>query len=137
MARPKVCPQIPCYFYERSVVAIPWQSGFRLGGTMELSGFNTEMVADRVENLKLAAREYLKEPLGETVEEEWVGMRPMTYDDLPVIDRAPRHRNLFVATGHGMMGITMAPSTGKLVAEIITGKSLHLDPAPFNIKRFQ
>jgi D-amino-acid dehydrogenase len=136
MARPSVCPKIPCYLYEKSVVATPWKSGYRLGGTMEFSGFNFTVIPERLQNLKSVAREYLKNPVGEPVIEEWVGMRPMTYDDLPVIDTIPFHRNLVVATGHGMTGISMAPSTGKLVAEMIAGNAPHLDPSPFSIKRF-
>jgi D-amino-acid dehydrogenase len=136
MARPSLCPEIPCYFYEKSVVATPWKSGFRLGGTMEFSGFNSKIVARRIQNLTSAAREYLKEPLRTTDIEEWAGMRPMVYDDLPIIDRAPNQHNLVVATGHGMSGISMATSTGKLVAEIITGRRPHIDPAAFRINRF-
>ncbi len=137
MARPSICPQIPCFFYEKSVVATPWKSGYRLCGTMEFSGFNSRLVPERLQNLKTVAREYLRDPVGDPVREEWVGMRPMTYDDLPVIDYAPRHRNLVLATGHGMTGISMATSTGKLVAEIITGRTPHLDPKPFRIERFR
>ena len=129
-------PQIPCYLHERKVVATPWKSGFRLGGTMEFSGLNDTVYRERIENLKTAAREYLKEPPAEVAQEEWIGLRPMTYDDLPIIDRAPWHRNLILATGHGMMGITMAPSTGRLVTELITGADPHIDPAPYSIKRF-
>jgi D-amino-acid dehydrogenase len=136
MARPAVCPAIPCYFSEPSVVATPWKSGFRLGGTMEFSGFNSDILARRVQNLITGANEYLKAPVGEPVMEEWVGMRPMVYDDLPIIDRAPNHPNLVVATGHGMQGISMATSTGKLVMEIITGRRPHIDPAAFSIRRF-
>jgi D-amino-acid dehydrogenase len=136
MTRPPRCPEIPCYFYEKSVVATPWKSGFRLGGTMEFSGLNSNLVARRIQNLTSAAREYLKEPMGKTLIEEWVGMRPMVYDDLPIIDRAPNLNNLVVATGHGMSGISMATSTGKLVAEIITGCRPHIDPAAFRIDRF-
>ena len=136
MARPAVCPAIPCYFSEPSVVATPWKSGFRLGGTMEFSGFNSDILARRVQNLITGANEYLKAPVGESVMEEWVGMRPMVYDDLPIIDRAPNHPNLVVATGHGMQGISMATSTGKLVMEIITGRRPHIDPAAFGIRRF-
>ena len=136
MPRPAACPRIPCYFYEKSVVATPWKSGFRLGGTMEFSGFNSDIIARRIQNLTSAAAEYLKEPLGEPVMEEWVGMRPMVYDDLPIIDRAPNHSNLVVATGHGMSGISMATSTGKLVAEIIVGRKPHIDPTAFGIRRF-
>jgi D-amino-acid dehydrogenase len=136
MARPAVCPAIPCYFNEPSVVATPWTSGFRLGGTMEFSGFNSDILARRIQNLTSVANEYLREPVGEPVMEEWVGMRPMVYDDLPIIDRAPNHSNLIVATGHGMQGISMATSTGKLVTEIITGCRPHIDATAFGIQRF-
>ena len=136
MPRPAICPQLPCYFYERSVVATPWESGFRLGGTMEFSGLNSDIRVRRIQNLTAAAAEYLKTPLGNPVMEEWVGMRPMVYDDLPIIDRAPDHHNLVVATGHGMSGISMATSTGKLVAEMVTGRRPHIDPAAFSIRRF-
>ena len=136
MTRPAVCPAIPCYFSEPSIVATPWEGGFRLGGTMEFSGFNSDILARRVQNLITGANEYLKEPIGEPVMEEWVGMRPMVYDDLPIIDRAPNHPNLVVATGHGMQGISMATSTGKLVMEIITGRRPHIDPTAFGIQRF-
>jgi D-amino-acid dehydrogenase len=129
-------PKIPCYFHERRVVATPWKSGFRLGGTMEFSGFDSTIYPERIHNLKAAAREYLKEAPGDSGQEEWIGLRPMTYDDLPIIDRAPGHRNLILATGHGMMGIAMAPSTGRLVAEIVTAAEPHIDPTPYSVNRF-
>jgi len=137
MDRPAVCPQIPCYLYERRVVATPWPSGYRLGGTMEFSGFDTQLSAHRIRGLKTAAREYLRAPLGPAVVEEWAGLRPMTYDDLPVIGRANRFQNLFLATGHGMLGVTTAPATGKLAAELICGNPPHIDPEPFSPGRFR
>jgi D-amino-acid dehydrogenase len=60
----------------------------------------------------------------------------MVYDDMPVIGRAPNHPNLVVATGHGMQGISMATGTGKLVTDIITGRTHHIDPTAFGIHRF-
>ena len=137
MARPAVCPRIPCSFAEKRVVATPWPSGYRLGGTMEFSGFSTALDPRRLAALTAAAGEYLTDPVGHPVVEEWTGLRPMTYDDLPVIGRAPRCRNLILATGHGMLGITTAPATGKLVAEIVCGASPHIDPGPFSVSRFQ
>jgi len=137
MERPAICPQIPCYLFERRVVATPWPSGYRLGGTMEFSGFSSSPNAERLGALKTAAGEYLRQPLGEPVVEEWSGLRPMTYDDLPVIGRAPRFRNLILAAGHGMLGITTAPATGKLVAEIVCAAVPHIDPAPFSPARFR
>jgi D-amino-acid dehydrogenase len=137
MGRPSVCPQIPCYLYERRVVATPWPSGYRLGGTMEFCGLSLGLNPKRLGTLKTAAAEYLREPLGYPVAEEWAGLRPMTYDDLPVIGRVPRFRNLILATGHGMLGITTAPATGRLVAELVCGQAPHIDPAPFAVSRFR
>ena len=137
MERPAVCPRTPCYLHERRVVATPWPSGYRLGGTMEFSGFSTTLNAGRIRALQKAAGEYLTDPVGRPVVEEWAGLRPMTYDDLPVIGRAPRLRNLILATGHGMLGITTAPATGNLVSEIVCGAPPHIDPEPFSVHRFQ
>ncbi len=137
MGRPARCPEIPCYLHERRVVATPWKSGYRLGGTMEFSGFGIHLNRRRLDALKSAAAEYLEEPLGRPVVEEWAGLRPMTYDDLPVIGRAPGVANLMLATGHGMLGVTCAPATGKLVAELICGEPPHIDPSPFGLHRFQ
>jgi D-amino-acid dehydrogenase len=136
MARPARCPAIPCYLYERRVVATPWPSGYRLGGTMEFSGFSDALSAGRLEALRCAAGEYLLEPLGSPEVETWTGLRPMTYDDLPVIGRAPGFENLLLATGHGMLGVTTAPATGKLVAEMVCGEPPHIDPRPFSAGRF-
>ncbi len=135
MTRPAVCPSIPCSFSERRVVATPWPSGYRLGGTMEFSGFGTPADPRRFTALTAAAADYLKEPVGEAVIEEWTGLRPMTFDDLPLIGPAPGFRNLWIATGHGMLGITAAPATGKLVQEMICGQTPHIDPSPFRVNR--
>jgi D-amino-acid dehydrogenase len=134
MARPAVCPQIPCYFLERRVVATPWPSGYRLGGTLEFSGFDTPPDPRRFAALTQAAAAYLKEPMGRTVLEEWTGLRPMTFDDLPLIGPAPGCSNLWIAAGHGMLGVTAAPATGKLVQEMICGEAPHIDPRPFRVR---
>ena len=61
----------------------------------------------------------------------------MTPDGLPLIGPAPSGvRGLFVAAGHNMLGLSMAPATGKLVAELVTGEAPHLDPAPYAPGRF-
>ena len=60
----------------------------------------------------------------------------MTYDSLPIIDRSPRYENVVIAAGHNMLGLSMAPATGKLVAEMVNGSSPHIDPAPYRVSRF-
>ncbi|MEO8269648.1 MAG: FAD-binding oxidoreductase, partial [Aureliella sp.] len=61
---------------------------------------------------------------------------PMTYDSLPIIDRTPRWGNAWLATGHNMLGLSMAPATGRLVAEMIQGNAPHIDPSPYSVSRF-
>ena len=103
---------------------------------MEFSGFNSIIYNQRIQNLKTAAIEYLKDPLSNPVIEEWVGMRPMCFDDLPIIDVVPGKKNLFIASGHGMVGLSMATGTGKLVADMVNGIKPCIDPSPFSLKRF-
>jgi D-amino-acid dehydrogenase len=59
----------------------------------------------------------------------------MTCDDLPLIGAVPGFRNLWISTGHGMLGIATAPATGKLVQEMICGETPHIDPAPFRVRQ--
>jgi D-amino-acid dehydrogenase len=58
----------------------------------------------------------------------------MTSDSVPIIDRARRH-NVLIAAGHNMLGVSMAPATGKLVAELLGDKDPHVDPTPYAAKR--
>ena len=136
MQRTFNCPRVPCYLYERNVVVTPWHSGFRLGGTMEFSGFNTTLDERRLGNLETSAALYLNTPLGRRVTERWAGLRPMCADDLPIIDRMPGATNLYLATGHGMLGLSMATGTGRLITDMILGQTPPFDPRPFSIRRF-
>jgi D-amino-acid dehydrogenase len=113
-----------------------WQDRFRLGGTMEFSGYDPTLNRRRLDALKRGAAEYLLEPEGPKILEEWYGWRPMTYDDLPILGRPHAWRNLLVATGHGMLGITMSALTGRLLAETITGREPSLDMTPYSPDRF-
>ena len=60
----------------------------------------------------------------------------MTFDGLPIIDRSPAMRNVLIAAGHNMLGLSMATATGKLVAEMLGGAKPHIDAAPYSLKRF-
>jgi D-amino-acid dehydrogenase len=135
MPRPKVCPTYPMLLEECHVGITPFESGFRVGSTMEFVGYNSELSPERLQYLRDGAAEYLLESAAEPVEEEWFGWRPMTWDGLPYIDRSPLMENVLVAAGHNMLGLSMGPATGKLVAELMTGSSAHIDPAAFRIGR--
>src|SRR5262249_51454194 len=130
------CPAIPLVFEEHRVAASPMKTGYRLGSTMEFAGYDSSLNRRRLDRLKEAARLYLLEPYCEPVEEEWYGWRPMTYDGMPIIDHSPAIPNVLIAAGHNMLGVSMAPATGKLVAELLAGGEGHIDPAPYRVSRF-
>ena len=135
MPRPQPCPTIPLLFVDEKVVATPMQSGYRLGSMMELNGYDTRIKPRRLKLLRKAAEKYLHEPHADPVEEEWYGWRPMTSDGVPFIDRLPGLENAWVAAGHNMLGLSMAPATGQLVAELVDGVKPSIDPAPYRIDR--
>jgi D-amino-acid dehydrogenase len=136
MPRPRICPRIPLIFPEHRVAVTPMQSGYRLGSVMEFAGYDATISPRRLALLTKGAQPYLQEPTCEPVWEQWTGFRPMTWDSLPIIGRAPVAANVFVAAGHNMLGLSMAPATGRLVAELVTGQPPHLDPSPYAVQRF-
>jgi D-amino-acid dehydrogenase len=103
---------------------------------MELAGYDATINRRRLALLTRGAEECLRTPTCEPVLEEWYGWRPMTYDGLPIIGPAPGARNAFIAAGHGMLGVSTSPATGKLLAELATGREPHLDPRPYDVLRF-
>jgi len=135
MPRPDPCPSIPLLFVQHKVAVTPMVSGYRLGSMMELNGYDTRIKPRRLQLLRRAAEEYLPEPYCDPVEEEWYGWRPMTSDGVPFIDRLPGLENAWVAAGHNMLGLSMAPATGQLVAELVNGEQPSIDPAPYRIVR--
>ena len=137
MPRPAICPTVPLIFEEHRVAVTPFQSGYRLGSTMEFAGYDETMNRSRLSILTDAAKLYLRDPLAEPVQEEWWGWRPMTFDGLPIIDRSPAMSNVLIAAGHNMLGLSMAPATGKLVSEMLDGEKPHVDVRPYGLKRFQ
>lgn len=134
--RPALVPRHPLVLHERSVCVTTWPSGFRLGSTMEFSGYDNSLNRRRLDALERAAGEYLHGPVGPIKREEWFGWRPMTVDDLPIIGRVPAHAHLWLATGHGMLGVSMSTGTAQLVADEITGRAPTIDPAPYRPERF-
>ena len=115
----------------------PFQKEIRLGGTMEFSGYDDSLNRVRLDTLLLAAKSYLRNMNFSSIKDEWCGLRPMTCDGLPIIDRSPRLENVMIAAGHNMLGLTMAPGTGKLVSEILSDENPHVDPYPYRVSRFK
>lgn len=134
--RPSICPTYPLIFEERRVAVTPFADGFRLGSTMEFAGYDASIPPGRLALLTRAAEEFLREPVGPNVRETWMGWRPMVPDGLPVIGRALRAPNVWIAAGHGMLGVSLATGTARLIAELLNDRPTHIDARPYRPDRF-
>ncbi len=134
--RPLLAPKRPIVLKERSVCVTTWGSGYRLGSTMEFSGYDDRLNRRRLDALERGASEYLHEAVGPLKLEEWFGWRPMTWDDLPVLGATPKLKNGWLATGHGMLGVSMSAVTGHLLADMICRRTPIIDPIPYSLQRF-
>ena len=103
---------------------------------MEFSGYDDSIHPERLNLLRKGVEDYLTEPYGEPVNNTWYGWRPMTYDSLPIIGTCPENPKVTLATGHNMLGLSLAPATGKPVAELLAGKIPHLKAKPYSPDRF-
>lgn len=126
----------PAYLPESKVGFTPFEGAIRILGTMELSGINRRLDRRRLAILERAARAYLPGALEGARRRDWVGMRPVTPDGLPIIGRLAGWDNAWVATGHQMLGVTLAPATGRALAESIAGGEPEVDLAAFDPARF-
>lgn len=129
-------PRKPLNLAEAKVAVTPWQDTVRLAGTMELAGLQLAINHRRVDAVIRAAKFYLPEFRSEQIQEVWTGMRPVCSDGLPIIGRSARLTNLILATGHGMLGLTQAAVTGRLVADLVTGRPPLVPLEPFSPDRF-
>ena len=111
-------------FTERRIAVTPMGGTLRFGGTMELSGINHEIRPERVQQIIDSVPHYFPEFNESDFAglKPWHGLRPVSPDGLPYIGRFNRYRNLTAACGHAMLGLTLAPISGLLVAEILAGR---------------
>ncbi len=136
-SRPAQVPQRPVVLKDHSVFVIAWREALRLGGTMEFAGADPQLRTTRLQALQQAADHYLRAPRGARLQEQWCGWRPMSVDDVPLIGRAPAHPHVWLAAGHGMLGISMSAGTGQLIADLVCGRTPAIDPAPYRPERFR
>jgi D-amino-acid dehydrogenase len=127
----------PSILVDDRVAMTPMGADLRMGGTMEISGIGSKMLIKRVQSIYKAAKNYFPDlqvsfPSGDKV---WHGFRPLSPDGLPYIGRHSKYDNLVVAGGHGMLGISLAAGSGKLIDEIVSGHKLSMDISAFNVER--
>ena len=131
-------PRIPILDEELHAVAVPLGNRLRLAGTAEFAGHDLTLPAARVENLvRMLIRTY-PEIAGRVPRDEvepWTGLRPMSADGVPIVSRTPIE-NLYLNTGHGHLGWTMAAGSGRALADILTGRPPAIDMSPYSLDRF-
>jgi D-amino-acid dehydrogenase len=123
ITRPDRKPAIPMILTEARVALTSMGNTFRAAGTMEIAGLDLSITRRRVDAILNALGAYIGGFVPEDFQagEVWAGLRPVTPDGMPYIGRFRTYRNLIAATGHAMIGISLAPVTGSIVAALATG----------------
>ncbi|WP_020596861.1 NAD(P)/FAD-dependent oxidoreductase [Spirosoma panaciterrae] len=130
--------QIPAIMLEARATATPIGTDLRFAGTLEVAGTDLRVNMNRVRGIADAINQYYPDipvamPVADSV---WRGLRPCSPDGLPYLGRAARYDNVVLATGHGMMGVSLGPVTGKLVSELIDNSRQSMDTTAFQPDRF-
>jgi len=128
--------EYPVMSINRHVVMTSLEKGLRVAGTAELAALDAKPDYRRAKVLLKHASFYLEGLKIEGVT-EWMGPRPMMADSMPVISVSPRHSNVFYAFGHGHYGLTQGPTTGRIIADMVTGKKPSSDYSAFRFDRFR
>ncbi len=129
LQQPRQLPEICAIFVEARVAVTPMLGALRVGGTMEIAGLDESINAARVRGIVNAVPKYYPEFKVEDFAgvQPWRGLRPVSPDGLPYVGRLKRYKNVSVAAGHAMMGLSLAPITGQLMSEVLSGETRSLD----------
>ena len=130
--------RVPSIFLEARVAVTPMGNNLRFGGTMEIVGVDERINMNRVQGIVDSIPHYypdlkINTPAADKI---WHGLRPCSPDGLPYIGRSGVLKNLVFATGHAMMGLSLAPATGKLVAELVDDQQTTIPIHAFAPERF-
>jgi len=128
----------PAILIEGRCAMTPWGQQLRIGGTMEISGINENILPKRMKGIYDSVKEFYPDlkidiPLENKI---WHGLRPVTPDGLPYIGKAKQFENVIIAGGHAMVGVSLAPGTGKLVTEMMQRKNTTINASAFKVERF-
>jgi D-amino-acid dehydrogenase len=128
----------PAILVDKRVAMTPFGDSLRMGGTMEISGLHSPTLVKRAQAIMAGAKAYYPglEVSFPGPEKIWHGYRPLSPDGLPYLGRHSKYDNLVVASGHAMIGITLAAATGKIVEELVSGTTTSIDISGFDVQRF-
>ena len=124
VAQPRQLPRICSIFTEARIAVTPMGSALRFGGTMEIAGLNEDINPLRVRGIIEAVSKYYPKFEERDFDgiQPWRGLRPVSPDGLPYLGRTKRFVNLTLATGHAMLGLSLAPATGRVITQILAGE---------------
>jgi D-amino-acid dehydrogenase len=128
LKNPRQLPELCSICTEARLAVTPMDGALRFGGTMEMAGINETINSRRVSGIVRAVPDYFPAFAESDFADiqPWSGLRPCSPDGMPYIGRTQRWKNLTLATGHAMMGLSLAPATGKIVSDLIAGESSNL-----------
>jgi D-amino-acid dehydrogenase len=138
LQQPRRLPQICSIFSEARLAVTPMGRALRFGGTMEIAGLNEDINPVRVQGIIKSVPKYYPEftPEDFVGVQPWRGLRPCSPDGLPYVGRTARYANLSIATGHAMMGLSLGPITGRLMAQILSKETPSIDIGLLNPDRY-
>lgn len=134
---PRERPRRSILLQESRVAVTPMGTALRVGGTMEIGAFDTTISPPRIEGI---VRSFTRGFPAFGADDfagiaPWSGLRPLSHDGLPYVGRFARYDNLAVATGHAMLGLSLGPITGQLIAELVSGTPASIDLSPLRPER--
>lgn len=129
-------PRHPLELAEAMVACTPFSDALRLAGNYEVGSVDEAVDRRRLDAIVRSATRYLRDWRPRELVLEWAGIRPVTPDDLPFIGEVPGHRGLYLATGHGTLGVTLGPATGAALAPLIVEGRTSPVLEPFRVDRF-
>ena len=126
---------MPVHVSDAKVFVTPMEMGVRVAGQAEFAGIYAEPNYVRADVLETHMRRMFPQ-VKTTDSTRWMGRRPSMPDSLPVIGPSVRHRNVYYAFGHGHLGLCGGAPTGRIVADLLAGRTPAIDIAPYRVNRF-
>jgi D-amino-acid dehydrogenase len=128
----------PAILVDGRCAITPWKHELRIGGTMEFSGNNDNVLINRMHGIYDSIKKFypglkIDFPPKEKI---WTGLRPVTPDGLPYIGKTGQYENLLIGGGHAMLGISEGAATGAILADLVDDQTTPIDISAFKVERF-
>jgi D-amino-acid dehydrogenase len=138
LPNPTQLPRLCSILSEAHVAVAPMGGSLRIGGTMELAGLDRSVSERRTRAIAAAAAQYFPALRAQDIAQvrPWAGLRPCSPDGLPYVGRFAPYSNLCVAAGHAMLGVSLAPITGQLIAQVVAGEQPRIPLEPLSPRRY-